>query len=79
MSEATFSKKIKQLPPEAKKQAQDFVDFLYARYVKGEKTKKSDSKSVADSSFFGKWKGREDMKDSTKWVRTVRKSQWPNQ
>ncbi len=26
-------KKIKQLPPEAKRQAQDFIDFLYQRYT----------------------------------------------
>jgi hypothetical protein len=36
MSESTVSEKIKKLPPEAKRQAQDFVDFLYERYVKGE-------------------------------------------
>lgn len=79
MSEATVSKKIKKLPPEAKKQAQDFVDFLYERYVKGKKTKKSDTKSIADSPFFGIWKDREEMKDSTDWVRNVRRSQWPKQ
>lgn len=77
MSESTVAKKIKKLPPEAKQQAQDFVDFLYERYVKDEK-KKSVKKSILESSFFGMWKDREDMKDSTAWVRKVRKSQWSN-
>ena len=77
MSESTVLKKIKKLPPEAKQQAQDFVDFLYDRYAKGE-TKKSEKKSILESSFFGKWKDREDMQDSTDWVRKVRESQWPN-
>lgn len=77
MSESTVSKKIKKLPPEAKQQAQDFVDFLYERYVKGE-SKKSAKKSILESSFFGMWKDREDMQDSTEWVRKVRKSQWSN-
>ncbi|MCC5906839.1 MAG: DUF2281 domain-containing protein [Balneolaceae bacterium] len=36
MSESTVSNKIKKLPPEAKQQARDFVDFLYERYVKDE-------------------------------------------
>ncbi len=77
MSESTVSKKIKRLPPEAKQQAQDFVDFLYERYVKGD-TKRSAKKSISESSFFGLWKDREDMKDSTEWVSKVRKSQWSN-
>lgn len=78
MSESTVTKKIKKLPPEAKKQAQDFVDYLYERYVKGEKSQKSNSKSIVESSFFGIWKDREEMEDSSEWVRDVRKSQWPN-
>ncbi len=77
MSESTVSKKIKQLPPEAKQQAQDFVDFLYERYVLAE-TKESTKKSILENSFFGLWKDRKDMQDSTAWVRKVRKSQWPN-
>jgi len=77
MSESTVSKKIKSLPPVAKKQAQDFVDFLYERYVKDE-TKQSAKNSISESSFFGIWKDREDMQDSTAWVREVRKSQWSN-
>jgi len=64
MSESTVSKKIKNLPPETKQQAQDFVDFLYERYVKDE-TKKSEKKSILESSFFVLWKDREDMQDST--------------
>ncbi|MEX2602218.1 MAG: DUF2281 domain-containing protein [Balneolaceae bacterium] len=78
MSEPTVSKKIKQLPPEAKKQAQDFVDFLYQRYVKSKDPKKSKRRSITESPFFGMWKDREDMQDSEQWVRKIRKSQWSN-
>lgn len=78
MSESTVSDKIKKLPPEAKKQARDFVDFLYEKYAKSEPSKKSVVKSISGSSFFGIWKDREEMKDSTEWVRKVRKSQWSN-
>ena len=77
MSESKVSKKIKKLPPEAKQQAQDFVDFLYERYVNDE-TRKSTKKSILESSFFFMFKDREDMQDSTDWVRKVRKSQWSN-
>ena len=77
MSESPVSKKIKQLPPEAKQQAQDFVDFLYQRYVKSEGKKKSGTGKISESPFFGIWKDREEMRDSVEWVRKVRKSQWP--
>lgn len=76
MSQSSVSKKIKQLPPEAQKQANDFVDELYQRYVKCDESKKSESGKVSESSFFGKWKDRKEMEDSVEWVRKVRKSQW---
>jgi len=79
MSEPTVSKKIDELPPEAKKQAQDFVDFLYQRYVQSKsEAKKSEASSISDSSFYGIWKGRQEMSNSVKWVRNIRKSEWPN-
>lgn len=78
MSESSLSKKISQLPPEARKQALDFVDFLYQRYVKSDSPKKSRRKSITESPFFGMWKDREDMQDSEEWVRNIRKSQWHN-
>jgi hypothetical protein len=75
MSDLSVSNKINKLPPEAKKQAQDFVDYLYERYVKDEDGKSAED-SISESPFFGMWKNREDMQDSTAWVRKVRKSQW---
>lgn len=76
MSELTVSKKIKQLPPEAKRQAQDFIDFLYQRYSLKESPKKPQGSNLSDNPFFGIWKDRDDMADSTEWVKSVRKSQW---
>lgn len=78
MSDQTIYKKIEELPPEARKQAQDFVDFLYQQYAEGNSIKESSIESIADSPIFGMWKDREDMKDSTKWVKDLRKAQWPN-
>lgn len=79
MSESTVSKKIDELPPDAKKQAQDFVDFLYQRYVRNKRgANKSTPGKISDSSFFGIWKNRKEMSDSVEWVRNVRKSEWPN-
>ncbi|HLR77185.1 MAG TPA: DUF2281 domain-containing protein [Balneolaceae bacterium] len=78
MSKPTISKKINELPPDAKKEAQDFVDFLYQRYVVSKEMKKSGPGKVSESSFFGIWKNREEMSDSVKWVKNIRKYQWRN-
>jgi uncharacterized UBP type Zn finger protein len=67
-------KQIQQLPPEAQQEAKEFVDFLSKKYL--QKNMSSTQKSILDSPFRGMWKGREDMKDSTQWVRNIRKSRF---
>lgn len=77
MSEKAVIDKFDQLPPEAKKEAGDFVQFLYEQYVKKEKDK-STKKPLSEYGFVGMWKDRTDMADSTAWVRKQRQSQWRN-
>ena len=66
---------IQNLPPEAQKQIKDFVAFLKVRYgiAPREKIKRG---KLEDEPFFGMWKDREDMRDSVKWVRELRRNQW---
>ncbi|MEM7536095.1 MAG: hypothetical protein AAF639_28190 [Chloroflexota bacterium] len=50
-------------------------------YVKTYTTNEQDSEPVtkldlANEPFVGMWKDREEMKDSTAWVREVRQTQW---
>ncbi len=78
MSEKELIKKIKELPSEAQQEAVDFVEFLYKKYLLQTKKTSKPKKSVLDSSFRGMWKDREDLEDSTKWVRELRKSRWAN-
>ncbi|MEX1211602.1 MAG: DUF2281 domain-containing protein [Balneolaceae bacterium] len=77
MSEKELIKQIKKLPSEARQEAADFVEFLTKKYIQqsGERDI-SKKQSILDSSFRGMWKDREDLKDSTKWVRELRKSRW---
>jgi hypothetical protein len=75
MSEKELIKQIKKLPTEAQQEAADFVEFLSKKYL--QKTEKTDSpfkKSILNNSFRGVWKDRDDLIDSTKWVRELRKS-----
>lgn len=77
MSEKELIKKIKKLPSEARQEAADFVEFLYEKYIQQpEKSNSSKKDSILENSFRGMWKDREDLQDSTKWVRELRKSRW---
>lgn len=53
----------------------DFVEYLYNRYVKPGSKQPSD-KPISESPFVGMWKDRKDMADSTEWVRQQCKEQW---
>jgi hypothetical protein len=68
---------IDTLPPDAQQQVIDFIAFLQTRYQRSGR-KKSRSASFASESFLGVWRDREDMANSTDWVRQVRKSEWNN-
>jgi hypothetical protein len=77
MSEKELIKRIKKLPSEAQQEAADFVDYLSKKYIQQPEDSISSKKnSILESSFRGIWKDREDMQDSTKWVRELRKSRW---
>jgi len=75
MATPRILREIEALPPEAQKQVSDFVAFLKARYgvVTRKKTKR---RKLEDEPFIGMWKDRADMRDSTKWVREIRKREW---
>ena len=74
MSKNPVLDKFEKLPPEAKKEANDFVQFLYDRYVKS--TSKKTKKPISESSFVGMWKDRSDLSDSSGWVKKQRQTQW---
>ena len=77
MSEKELIKLIKKLPSEAQQEVADFVEYLSQKYIQQPvDSSSSKKKSILESSFRGIWKDREDMQDSTKWVRELRKSRW---
>jgi len=61
------------LPPKAQQQVIDFIKFLKIQHVTLEKEKKSD---LLEEPFIGMWRDRDNMRDSAKWVRNVRNSEW---
>lgn len=64
------------LPPELQKQVADFITFLRTRYAPVRVSKPAKRARLADEPFIGIWSDREDMQDSTAWVRNIRQSEW---
>ena len=62
------------LPPEAKQQVVDFVEFIRNKYAAARK--KATNLEHSEEPFIGMWRDRDDMRDSSDWVRNTRNSEW---
>ncbi|MBI3942500.1 MAG: DUF2281 domain-containing protein [Chloroflexi bacterium] len=63
-----------ELPPEAQQQVVDLIISLENQYIPAtRKTKKHIKRRVlVDEPFIGMWRDRDDIKDSSAWVRQIR-------
>ena len=75
MDQKTLWKHYSSLPSEARHQVTDFIAFLSAKYAKTAPPEKA-SGALADEPLIGIWQDRDDMTDSTAWVRSARKREW---
>lgn len=64
------------LPAEAQRQVLDFIAFLRQRYTVIEPASGSLDIDLISDSFIGMWRERQDLSDSTAWVRSVRETEW---
>jgi hypothetical protein len=68
------------LPPDAQEQVKEFIAFLRSRQQSARARKPARARvALADEPFIGIWRDREDMNDSTAWVRETRQREWRNQ
>jgi hypothetical protein len=77
MIQESISHKFAALPPEAQQQLIDFMDFLTTKYsssIHNENFNPSDE--LFNEAFIGMWQNREDMQDSSAWVRNLRNNEW---
>jgi hypothetical protein len=72
MDIAKIAREMASLPPEAQKQIVDFLAFLKTQYPSAPAAKKGKRSRLTDEPFIGMWRDREDMQDSTAWVRHQR-------
>lgn len=73
MNTVKVAREMASLPPEAQKQILDFLAFLKARYRSSPESAKVRQTALTDDPFVGMWQDREDMQESTSWVRRQRK------
>ncbi len=66
---------ISNLPPEAQRQVVDFIAFLRTRYKRSDAEKQTKRINLINEPFIGIWKDREDMNNSSKWLRNVREAE----
>jgi hypothetical protein len=76
MEATNIAREIAALPPEAQKQILDFMTFLKIRYSRIKSTEKARRTKLAKEPFIGIWRTRQDMQDSTAWVRKLRNNEW---
>jgi len=67
---------ISNLPPEAQRQVVDFIAFLRTRYKRSDAEKQAKRINLVNEPFIGIWKDREDMNNSSTWLRNVREAEW---
>ncbi len=75
MESKGFYSKFESLPIEAQRQVLAFIDFLQKRYESRSK-KVNERKPITSRKFVGLWENREDLKDSSLWIRNLRKKEW---
>lgn len=71
-----FVEEFTSLPDEAQRQVLDFVAFLQQRYKSTQAVPTSRVVALEKESFIGMWRNRQDLEDSTAWIRNTREAQW---
>lgn len=64
------------LPVEAQRQVVDFITFLRQRYTASQPIQKNRQAGLEREPFIGVWRNRQDLSNSSSWVRQTRKSEW---
>ncbi|MGB7922268.1 MAG: hypothetical protein WCF57_03385 [Pyrinomonadaceae bacterium] len=76
MTHEEILRELASLPPEGQRQVADFIALLRERYAHSQSTGQSPTTDLAQEGFIGMWRDREDMQDSSIWVRDLRERDW---
>jgi hypothetical protein len=78
MKQEEIWQQLSTLPPEAQQQVLDFIAFLHTRYASSHRRKTAKRTTLASEPFIGMWSDRQDLQDSSAWVRSIREREWVN-
>jgi hypothetical protein len=76
MKQEELLREFLDLPPEGQAEVVDLIEFLRSRYRSRDPKGPARSLNLTKESFVGMWKDREDMQDSSAWVRSAREREW---
>ncbi len=76
METRKIMKELSALPPNAQREAVDFIAFLRARYATQSRKSAAMPTDWTREPFFGMWRDRADITDSSAWVRAQRTREW---
>jgi hypothetical protein len=76
MDQETLWREYTALPSDAQRQVSDFIAFLAMRYRAVQSAKQTHQSNLSDEPIVGMWADRDDLRDSSAWVRTIREREW---
>lgn len=76
MDQKTLWRQYTALPVDAQRQVADFIAFLATRYRAAPATRPPHVSNLSDEPIVGMWADRDDLADSSAWVRTLREREW---
>ena len=76
MTHEQILREIVALPFEGQRQVERFVAFLRQSYESNASVVQTSSSDWQTEGFLGMWRDRDDMQDSSAWVRQQRESEW---
>ena len=69
---SNLEKRLAALPEEARREVADLITALEAQYT----ASPNPTDTLRNDPFIGCWKDRDDLDDSTAWVRRLRQKEW---
>ncbi len=64
------------LPADEQAEVADFISFLHSRQKRIRRAKPQKNNDILSEPFIGMWKDRQDLTDSSAWVRATRQREW---
>ena len=78
MTHEELLREIDSLPPEARRQVEEFIALLRQRYESSAQAEAVEATDLLTEGFIGMWRDRGEMRDSSAWVRGQREREWAN-